>query len=101
MGYALVITELDVRDNTLPAEVLARDRAVADFTRGYLDMMFAYPALRDVLLWGMTDRYSWIEGFEPRPDKARRRPCPYDAAFVAKPMRAAIGAALTAAPPRG
>jgi len=101
MGYALVITELDVRDNALPAEVAARDRAVADFTRGYLDIMFAYPALRDVLLWGMTDRYSWIEGFEPRTDKARRRPCPYDAAFVAKPMRAAIGAALTAAPPRG
>ncbi len=101
MGYALVITELDVRDNALPAAIPPRDRAVADFTRGYLDVMFAYPALRDVLLWGMTDRYSWIEGFEPRPDKTRRRPCPYDAAFVAKPMRAAIGAAITAAPPRG
>ncbi|MDD1452841.1 hypothetical protein NHF48_021015 [Sphingomonas sp. H160509] len=49
----------------------------------------------------MTDRYSWIEGFEPRKDKARRRPCPYDAAFAAKPMHAAIAAAFTAAAPRG
>jgi endo-1,4-beta-xylanase len=100
MGYGLVVTELDVRDNTLPANPTIRDQAVADFTRGYLDVMLAYPKLRDVLLWGMTDRYSWIEGFEPRKDAARRRPCPYDAAFAPKPMRAAIAAALTAAPPR-
>lgn len=100
MGYGLVLTELDVRDNALPADIARRDQAVADYTRGYLDVMLAYPALRDILLWGLTDRYSWIEGFEPRPDKARRRPCPYDAAFAAKPMRAAIARALIAAPPR-
>ncbi|MEG3083724.1 endo-1,4-beta-xylanase [Sphingomonas sp. PB2P12] len=100
MGYDLVITELDVRDNALPADIPVRDQAVADYTRGYLDLMFAYPSVRDVMLWGMTDRYSWIEGFEPRPDKARRRPCPYDDAFAAKPMRAAIADALAAAPAR-
>ncbi|RZL98838.1 MAG: hypothetical protein EOP68_24895, partial [Sphingomonas sp.] len=75
-------------------------RAVADFTQAYLDVMFSYPAVRDVLLWGLSDRYSWIEGFEPRSDGARRRPCPYDDAFVAKPMRAAIAAAIAAAPAR-
>jgi endo-1,4-beta-xylanase len=90
MGYKLVITELDVRDNNLPADPAARDRAVADYTRGYLDVMFAYPQLADVLVWGMSDRYSWIEGYEPRRDGAKRRPCPYDARFAAKPMRAAI-----------
>ncbi|WP_375421219.1 endo-1,4-beta-xylanase [uncultured Sphingomonas sp.] len=100
MGYGLVITELDVRDNRLPADVAVRDRAVADFTQAYLDVMFSYPAVRDVLLWGMSDRYSWIEGFEPRSDGVRRRPCPYDDAFVAKPMRAAIAAAVAAAPAR-
>ena len=100
MGYDLVITELDVRDNALPADITVRDQAVADYTRGYLDLMFAYPSVRDVMLWGLTDRYSWIEGFEPRPDKARRRPCPYDDAFAAKPMRAAIAGALAAAPAR-
>jgi endo-1,4-beta-xylanase len=94
MGYRLSITELDVRDNNLPADPAVRDRAVADFTRAYLDVMFDYPALKDVLAWGMTDRYSWIEGFEPRGDRARRRPCPYDDAFRAKPMRSAIAGAL-------
>lgn len=97
MGYGLVITELDARDNNLPADPTIRDRAVADYTRAYCDLMFSYPALKDVLVWGMSDRYSWIEGFEPRKDGARRRPCPYDDRFAPKPMRASLAAAFSAA----
>lgn len=97
MGSRLSITELDVRDNNLPADPVVRDRAEADFTRGYCDVMFAYPQLRDVLAWGMSNRYSWIEGFEPRKDAAQRRPCSYDTAFRAKPMRAALHDAFVAA----
>ncbi|MEI5687584.1 MULTISPECIES: endo-1,4-beta-xylanase [Sphingomonas] len=100
MGYGLLITELDVRDNHLPAAIAPRDRAVADFTRAYLDVTLAYPKLRDVLCWGLSDAHSWIEGFEPRPDHAKRRPTPYDVALRPKPMRAAIAAALAAAPAR-
>jgi len=100
MGYAVVLTELDVRDNGLPAEISPRDRAVADFTRGYLDVTLSFPAVRDVLSWGLCDRYSWIEGFEPRKDKALRRPTLYDTAFRPKPMRDAVAAAFAAAPPR-
>jgi len=73
---------------------------VADYTRGYLNLMLSYPQLRDVLAWGLSDRFSWIEGFEPRPDHARRRPTLYDAEFRPKPMRAAVAAALAAAPLR-
>ena len=100
MGYRLLITELDVRDNDLPADPVKRDAAVAAYARAYLDVTLSYPTLRDVLVWGMSDRYSWIEGFEPRADKAPRRPCPYDRNFAAKPLREAIAAALMAAPPR-
>jgi endo-1,4-beta-xylanase len=96
MGYKLLITEFDVRDNNLPADIVARDRAVADYSRAYLDVMFTYPQLGDVLVWGICDRYSWIEGFEPRSDGARRRPCPYDLNFNAKPMRTAIADAFAA-----
>lgn len=100
MGYKLLITELDVRDNNLPADVAVRDQAVADYTRGYLDVTLSFRQLSDVLAWGMCDRYSWIEGFEPRPDGVRRRPTLYDAEFRAKPMRAAVAEALAAAPAR-
>ncbi len=100
MGLTLLITELDVRDNNLPAAIGPRDQAVADFTRAYLDVMFSYPQLRDVLAWGICDRYSWLEGFEPRPDGSHRRPCPYDDRFAVKPMRAAIAAAIAQAATR-
>nr|WP_245196708.1 endo-1,4-beta-xylanase [Sphingomonas jejuensis] len=99
MDYRLLITELDVRDNNLPADPAVRDRVVAGYARAYLDVMLAYPQLRDVLAWGMCDRYSWIEGFEARSDGAPRRPCPYDAQFRAKPLRDAINASLEAAAP--
>lgn len=100
MGYRLLITELDVRDNGLPADISVRDRGVADYARRYLDVMFSYPQLRDVVAWGLCDRFSWIGPFEPRPDKAARRPCPYASDYRPKPLRAAIAQALAAAPPR-
>ncbi len=100
MGYGLAITEFDVRDGGLPADIGLRDAGVAAAARAYLDMMLAYPQLRDVLVWGMSDAYSWLQNFEPRSDGMATRGNPYDAAFVAKPMRAAIAAAFTAAPSR-
>lgn len=100
MGYKLVITEFDVRDRGLPADIATRDAGVAEFARGYLDLMFAYPQLNDVLAWGMSDKYSWLRGFEPRPDGQVTRGCPYDMEMRAKPLRAAIADALAAAPMR-
>lgn len=100
MGYRLAITELDVRDTGLPADPATRDAGVAAYMRGYLDLMLGYPQLRDILIWGMSDRYSWIERFDPRTDGAKRRPCPYDARFAPKPMRTTIADALAAAAPR-
>jgi len=100
MNYGLLITEFDVRDYDLPADIAVRDRAIAAETRAYLDLMFAYPRLRDVLVWGLVDPYSWLQGFEPRRDALATRGCLYEAAFTAKPMREAFVAAFAAAPPR-
>lgn len=100
MGYRLLVTELDVRDNGLPADVTLRDRAVADYARGYLDVTLSYREVRDVLSWGLVDRYNWIEGFEPRKDGVKRRPSLYDEQFRAKPLRTALATAFAAAPRR-
>lgn len=99
MGYRLVITEFDVRDRGLPIAVAPRDRGVADFARAYLDIMLSYPQLGDVLAWGLSDRYSWLRGFEPRPDGAVARGCPYDIDLRPKPLRDAIVAALAGGVP--
>jgi endo-1,4-beta-xylanase len=97
MGYKLLITEFDVNDRMAPGDIALRDRMVADYAKAYLELMLSYPQLRDVLCWGMTDRYSWLEGFDPRADKLPKRGTPYDANFRPKPLRQAIAAAFASA----
>jgi endo-1,4-beta-xylanase len=100
MGYRLAITEFDVNDRHLPADHAVRDAAVAEFARSYLDITLSYTQLKDVLVWGMCDTYTWLNGFTPRADGEIKRATPYDAAFRPKPLYAAIEAALRAAPAR-
>lgn len=97
MGYKLLITEFDVNDRMAPTDTVQRDRKVADYAKAYLDLMLSYPQLRDILAWGMVDRYSWLNGFDPRADKQLKRGTPYDADFRAKPLRDAIAAAFASA----
>lgn len=97
MGYKLVITEFDVNDQKAPDDITIRDRMVADYAQAYLDLMLSYPQLRDVLAWGMSDRYTWLTGFDPRPDKSIKRGTPYDADFRAKPLREAIARSFATA----
>jgi endo-1,4-beta-xylanase len=99
MGYKLVITEFDVNDHSAPGDIGVRDRMVADYASAYLDVMLSYPQLRDLLCWGMADRYTWLEGFDPRADKLPKRALPYDAQFRPKPLREAIAAAFASATP--
>lgn len=100
MDYRILITEFDVRDRDLPVDIPSRDQTVASTTRAYFEMMLDYPQLRDVLAWGLVDAYSWLQGFEPRTDKAEARGCLYDSAFRPKPVYAALAQALAGAPAR-
>ena len=97
MGYKLEITEFDVNDRTAPTDRAVRDRMVADYAKAYLDVMLSYRQLRDILAWGMVDRYSWLNDFDPRADKTLKRGTPYDRDFGRKPLREAIAAAFMGA----
>jgi endo-1,4-beta-xylanase len=97
MGYDLLITELDVNDQALPTDIAARDQSVADYAKAYLDIMFDYKQLTDVLAWGMCDRYSWLQDFQPtRTDGQQKRPCPYDPQFAPKPLHTVLAGAFQA-----
>jgi endo-1,4-beta-xylanase len=100
MGYKLVVTEFDVNDQKAPTNIAARDRMVADYGKAYLDLMLSYPQLGDVLAWGMTDRYSWLDDFDPRADKTLKRGTPYDANFRPKLLRKAMADAFAGASSR-
>lgn len=100
MGYRLLITEFDVKDKALPADIAQRDEKVADFARRYFDLMLDYDAkLDDILAWGMVDTFNWLQGFDPskRADGLEVRGTPYDSRYRAKPLRTALANAMSAA----
>lgn len=84
LGLKILITELDVVDTDLPADVATRDRIVASAYDNYLSVVLDEPAVIGVLTWGLSDRYTWLSKFSPRPDKAAVRPLPFDTAMKPK-----------------
>ena len=42
--------------------------------------------MRSILTWGLSDRYSWINGTFARKDKQPNRPLPLDGDFKPKPF---------------
>ena len=100
MGYDLLLTEFDVNDRDLPGDVATRDAAGASVAKAYLDLMLDYRQTKEVLAWGMVDKYSWLQNFTPRKDGLPKRATLYDDAYKPKPMREAVAAAFQAAPVR-
>jgi endo-1,4-beta-xylanase len=101
MGLKVVVTELDVRDNGLPADVESRDAAVAAHAKAWLDPVLSNGAVLGVITWGLSDRRSWLNDKFPRPDKLPQRALPLDADLRRKKLWGSIGAALDSAPMRG
>jgi endo-1,4-beta-xylanase len=101
-GLKLRITEFDVNDRALPADIPLRDRMAADAAKRFLDVALDEPAVDTLITWGLSDRTTWLrnELTARRPDGLAPRPLPYDAHFAAKPLREAIAAALSHAPSR-
>ncbi len=101
LGYKIKITEMDINDRRRDGTIAQRDADGAVLAKGWLDLLLSYPECNEILFWGMSDRYSWLQTFEtPRPDGTILRPCPYDNNFAAKPMRQAVLDAINAAPVR-
>jgi endo-1,4-beta-xylanase len=100
MGYDLLITEFDVNDRDLPGDIATRDTAGAAVAKAFLDLMLDYRQTKEVLAWGMVDKYSWLQNFTPRKDGLPKRATLYDDAYKPKPMREAVAAAFQAAPVR-
>lgn len=79
MGLKMLLTEMDVNDRALPADDAVRDAAVAAVYGSYLETTLANPSLIAVLTWGITDKYTWLNGEGSRPDHLPERCLPFDA----------------------
>jgi endo-1,4-beta-xylanase len=99
-GLPILITELDVFDEGLPRNIEVRDRIVADVYRRYLDVTLDEKAVKAVVAFGLTDRYTWLDEDRPREDGGRRRPLAFDRRLRPKPAYFAISNSLKHAPER-
>jgi endo-1,4-beta-xylanase len=85
MGVGLMVTELDVIDwETAPGNA-AQDETAYGLVADLLDGVFAWKAPDAVIVWGISDRYSWISEVLPRPDGHPDRPLPLDRDMRPKP----------------
>ena len=105
LGLKIEITELDVDDHALPADIAVRDRLAAELVGQVLDVCLAERATTTVVTWGLADHFSYLN----RPGWAKQRldgtklaarPLPLDAQLTRKPMWQAMARAFAAAPPR-
>jgi endo-1,4-beta-xylanase len=85
-GLDVLVTELDVVDDKLPASPGERDRACAQQVDRLLSAISAAAPPRAILTWGITDRYTWVPIWFKRRDGLSNRPLPFDDAYAPKPM---------------
>jgi len=90
MDLAVLVTELDVIDKSLPAPELERDGKVAQLAKDFLDAIGAAKRPDAVLTWGITDKYTWVPIWFSRDDGLPNRPLPLDADFKPKALMQVI-----------
>ncbi|MGI9492093.1 MAG: endo-1,4-beta-xylanase [Geminicoccaceae bacterium] len=97
LGLDVMITELDVSDQTLPKDIEVRDCMVAEIYRAFLDVVIAHDHVISITVWGLSDRYSWLTEFGQREDGEPTRPSPLDHEFNKKPAWHAISETFASA----
>jgi len=95
LGLKIFITELDVKDQAPASDIAIRDAAVAEQYQSFLTTVLAHPAVNTVILWGLSDRWTWLSGQAPRNDGLPVRVLPLDDQFQRKPAWTAITNALS------
>ena len=100
MGLKVLVTELDVRDPHLPADVSTRDKLVAATYKEFLSTVLQQKCVVAVLTWGLSDKYTWLSSYAPRADKLPVRPLPFDANLQPTPAFYAMASAFEHAPNR-
>ncbi|GAA0237800.1 Endo-1,4-beta-xylanase Z [Methylorubrum aminovorans] len=86
LGLVVVVTELDVIDQTFPADLRQRDELVAQQAFQLLDAIAEGGGADAVLTWGLRDRDSWTRWHKPRLDGLPTRSLPLDDDLKPKPL---------------
>jgi endo-1,4-beta-xylanase len=98
LNLQVFVTELDVDDSLMLADIPERDRQVAELYRSYLENILRHNSVKAVLTWCLSDRDSWLQNFRPRKDGLPQRPLPFDAQLNPKPAFFALRDSLASKP---
>jgi endo-1,4-beta-xylanase len=96
-GLDIYITEFDVDDRSFADDPAQRDAKVAARAGAFLSAALKVSAIKMVVCWGLTDRYTWWRDPSMRQFyKSNRlpRPLPYDDELRKKPMWEAMAEAF-------
>lgn len=85
LNLQVFVTELDVDDSFMPADIPERDRQIAELYRSFVENILSHNSVKAVLTWCLSDRDSWLQNFRPRKDGLPQRPLPFDAELNPKP----------------
>jgi endo-1,4-beta-xylanase len=100
MGLRILITEMDVTDSDIAADVATRDNLVSKNYYDYLSAVLSHTSVISVLTWGLSDRYTYLSKYKPRKDGFLVRPLPLDSNLKPKLAWNAIARAFDEAPVR-
>ena len=96
-GVDIYITEFDVRDDTFPDDIAARDAMVADTAKRFLVDTLSVPAVKMLIAWQLADNYSFYRDIVKQKNPLSERwprPLPFDEAMQMKPLYFAIADAF-------
>jgi endo-1,4-beta-xylanase len=88
MGLQIYLTELDVNEDDIKSDdVAVRDAEIAKTYRQFLDVALANPAVKLVLTWDISDRFTWLNNGPTHHRKQPNRPqraLPFDSDYRPK-----------------
>lgn len=86
LGLEIHITEMDVQIHGTPGTMAERLQKQAKVYEEVLSTALRCPQLKALVMWGLTDRYSWIPNFTGHPDA----PLIFDPYYQPKPAYESI-----------
>ena len=98
LGLEVFVTELDVDDSHLMVEGDARDEAIADVYKRYLDLVLATASVSVVITWGAWD-ISRVTGAEAVAGPKSERPLLFAPGGVLKPEAISVAQSFRHAAP--
>ena len=93
----IYVTEFDVRDDTFPDDIPARDAMIADTAERFLNNVLSIAAVKMVIAWELADNYSFYTGAAKKKNPLAERlprPLPFDDAMQKKPLWFAMARAF-------